>query len=1328
MKLGDGNVVTRGQRVMATAKHVFGEYDEGDIGQIVEIRLVCCFVLWEKNGKKTRAFPHKLVLKPSDNAVNQGELRAAMIPQKHGSDVVKFDEPRPLYPESCCWISGQEFSIMRGRHHCRLCGYAVCSEYLKAKLLLDPKYGYSDAVKVCNMCMTNPQRFDNYQRQWLPPVKGGGVSYMEFPILQTVLLCICVSYPPDIQKQDSGVSPVTISDDDNDIVDIKIQFTTPANVVLPTDIDSTLREFNVTIQRKWSDFQWLYNRLLDGVDPTLVPACPPMVKPFFKSPEKWVNERMEAANLFLSLLWNRPTFFNNAWLWCFLSLNSEQLRQLQACGKLVSVPTNEHTLEALKCLKNCFSVQHAVHLLLESAVIASQGVHSSAQLHNVKQCNVEIHRRQDVAKKRQSCFSKVHIDVSQRMERLPKRTQIYSEQISREKTRLATQQETELLVFTDREKDITDWKTMDTEREPDRAAANNLIDSLSVSQQSFNDDISFIDQNVIDFRNDMAGTTPPVHTWLLTTFPFVINEDAIQNSNWINAFSIDKEKLTQQLRSVRELGDVGLNELETERKNRIIENETQLPSVIPLQQAEQQMWNAEEKARTECESIREQERALRQSKEAAIDSDLTFREQGLFNRSSQQNARSLLMNRFRDDSVLRDNSKTIRDNEISNCANQIELLQQSSDMRTKKCHTRLTLRQQTSLVLLIPEAQVDAQQCAFDNQAAIKCVTSVTQHNIKLQADIQDIINAIAIISKSRKQLLQESRDCEEGNPRTKHESDVTESTIDTFLVTSWNRRCAIDNGLISEKKSLASQLSELDQICTSLQKQLDTLKKSEPYMAKVTTQHTYVQQVLDAEHNAVAQENDLKNQKITTIRGYVDAALFAVANRQTAVSELHQRLHNFLYTGFRQSGVAVLSIRDWMQHETDAIEDDLLPSIRQTLKETRMLNNSLTQRANKIRENPNTRLFFDDEKQNKTVTKFKKYLKRKNRHIQSLKEQNRLNKVLTNFSKWLTNACIAKLQMVTVEPIEQQNALTAWSRLQVDFNIAASSAKQFLDTKFFSDMQSSVGSITAQSDHAIMELEKVNEAYTLADQFLTKMNNVKSALANSLSEEAKLWNNFEKQTKKITENQAFITADLRKHEKSLDCALKDVESKIREASKQVTKAAAEIKKGKKSIALLMTLLKQEFEQYNKKNYKTGNMKDSNEQQQQQQSQRQQQQQQQQHHKQKVKRKVEITITGLNKFNKNHACISPQMQNVKQSLTTIQSKLPPMRKHAALDRRSENDVWLKDFVARFQKCKQQIKDLKQTGIQKVLESLKILNTATQKDTKETEKISQALDM
>jgi hypothetical protein len=87
-------------------------------------------------------------------------------------------------------------------------------------------------------------------------------------------------------------------------------------------------------------------------------------------------------------------------LWCFLSLNSEQLRQLQACGKLVSVPTNEHTLEALKCLKNCFSVQHAVHLLLESAVIASQGVHSSAQLHNVKQCNVEIHRRQDVAKKK----------------------------------------------------------------------------------------------------------------------------------------------------------------------------------------------------------------------------------------------------------------------------------------------------------------------------------------------------------------------------------------------------------------------------------------------------------------------------------------------------------------------------------------------------------------------------------------------------------------------------------------------------------------------------------------------------------------------------------------------------------------------------------------------------------------------------------------------------------------------------------------------------------------------------------------------------------------
>ena len=52
-----------------------------------------------------------------------------------------------------CRSCTQNFTMMRRRHHCRLCGQTFCGECSKERRSL-PSYGLMEAVRVCNGCAT----------------------------------------------------------------------------------------------------------------------------------------------------------------------------------------------------------------------------------------------------------------------------------------------------------------------------------------------------------------------------------------------------------------------------------------------------------------------------------------------------------------------------------------------------------------------------------------------------------------------------------------------------------------------------------------------------------------------------------------------------------------------------------------------------------------------------------------------------------------------------------------------------------------------------------------------------------------------------------------------------------------------------------------------------------------------------------------------------------------------------------------------------------------------------------------------------------------------
>ena len=78
MKLSDGNVPAKGMRVEALEKHLTGDYQAGQQGEIVFIRLLMVDVLWD-TGKKTRAFPHKLKVVGETSPTHQLPKEAGMF-------------------------------------------------------------------------------------------------------------------------------------------------------------------------------------------------------------------------------------------------------------------------------------------------------------------------------------------------------------------------------------------------------------------------------------------------------------------------------------------------------------------------------------------------------------------------------------------------------------------------------------------------------------------------------------------------------------------------------------------------------------------------------------------------------------------------------------------------------------------------------------------------------------------------------------------------------------------------------------------------------------------------------------------------------------------------------------------------------------------------------------------------------------------------------------------------------------------------------------------------------------------------------------------------
>jgi hypothetical protein len=1055
--------------------------------------------------------------------------------------------------DSACTICLRRFSTFVPRHHCRKCGQSVCGPCSPDKRQLT-EYGFDGLVRHCSVCISDPQRFLLADQQALRLTDRICPAGQEYLSNMTVVLRLTPS-------SDDRHVDITCSFEPN-----RVSTGGALDGVSSADVDPMLCTYQNVVRRRVADFQWLRKCLIKAghSEKRLPPlqtekhAAPLLRRAFaavVHSKAKTQHARAEAAAAraqvvltFLASLTVHPMFKDNQWVWAFLALSPDQLQKLQKLPHTQSnlVPLCDDTRDVIDACGSAHSVQHWMQFLIERGVVTANVQELARRNGTLALRKRQADDREQAQKHREWWRSEATRAHAHRGVLSMQRCERCQEQTAREKKRLLDQQQTPKLVYIHRCDDVAAFSVMSSERGANRCEFTDACDTHSAQVQTCAAETADNEQSDRECCADNRNWMPPLHSWMLGNYNFVpkVPSDDSPAPRLIAALERDRNELFDGVPRFLSAADVQKIAIDLERERLAAEKATALNATAVLITTETQRWSMEDAAFQNCAGIRAQEQALRSEKEAVVTRDLENRERCLSSRVQRQGERLIHQVARRHARAQRQEQHVSRSAACTAASVKLDALTRSTASRTAAATIMLQRQQRQQALLKFPRDQ-EVTERRIDHSTAVQCSQLLRGQHNETSTDLDSSCASSDDTGEERTARDAESVANDVGNLRTQHESQDRPLYEDSFHVDVFERRQAIDKGLLAERQRLQDEEQDLLRERQDLAEEQNQLQVELQSVSAVTAITERLIGNIDNEETLFSHEQRLLAEKRSALMQNIDSAVTVQQQRTARANELRQSLCTVIddMSAWHRQGQQFHGASSDRTRSAAAAADEV-----EQIKATYFRHLSAQKKTGH-------RLFFAAD----AVPSMDHAL-----HVEaSLGDEcrgysNAAGEVASQFANcksWMNGQARQQYDQLWAGADTHDAAMHGWDSYEASVAALATELRVFHDNDFVDGVRQQVVEYQQQQAELVRLLDKVQDLRSRADEVATTCNETLTHLGRCLTSEreqlTRLEQNLSEAKQACEESQDFRAA----REQRMVDALNDVQGTANQVADMVNRA-----------------------------------------------------------------------------------------------------------------------------------------------------------------------------